>query len=128
MGAGRKVGALALYTSAGYVRLVETISDDLDELVEIERLEDGIADGILRDFLDAALAGGCEDDDVRAMFREVVVDLFDEFVSIEAGHHQVEEDQVEGTVVLNLLETGRAILRARPSESVEVLISGDLFL
>ena len=92
------------------MRIPETIADDLDELVEIERFQDGIADGRGGDFVDAALAGGSENDDVRALLRIFFADLLDEFVSIEARHHEIEENEVETTILLHLLQSRRPIL------------------
>src|SRR5262249_47150255 len=74
------------------VRVVEAVADHLDELLEIERLEDGIADGVGRNLVDAALSRGGEDDDVRAPVGHHVLDPLDELVAVDARHHQVEED------------------------------------
>ena len=92
------------------MRIVQAIGDDLDELVEIERLEDGVADGVRRDLLYAPFPGRGEDDDVGAVLGVLVGDALDELVSVEAGHHEVEEDQVERAVVLHLLQPHRPIL------------------
>src|SRR5438105_15231980 len=74
---------------------VDALGDDVDELVEIEWLEDGVADGIVRNFVDAAFAGGGEDDDVGTIARISLHHLFDEFISVEPGHHEVEKDEIE---------------------------------
>src|SRR5215212_7649531 len=89
---------------------VETFGDDLDELVEIERLQDRGADRMARDLVHAAAAGGGEDHDVRP--RVVPLPhLVDELVAVEAGHHQIEEDQIDRTVLLQFLESDRTVLR-----------------
>jgi hypothetical protein len=87
----------------------EAFADDLDEFVEVEWLEDRVADRFVRNLVDAALAGGGEHNDMRAAFWKVLPDLLDEFVAVEPRHHEVEKDEVELAVVLDLLEAGSSI-------------------
>lgn len=96
--------------------LVDTVREDLDERVEIERLENRAADRVGRDLVDAPLARGGKDDDVRAMLGETFPDLLDELVPVEAGHHQVEEDQIDMAIALELVEPDRPILRQLDAE------------
>jgi len=93
------------------VGAVQAVRDDVDELVEVERLEDRIADGAGGDLVDAALAGGREDHDVRPVAGISFADLLDELVSVEPGHHEIEQDEIEAAVVLQFFETGRAVFR-----------------
>ena len=51
--------------SMRHMRLVQTLADHVDELLEIERLQDRIAHRLGRNLVDAAFSGGREDDDVR---------------------------------------------------------------
>src|SRR5581483_897167 len=88
----------------------EAVVDQLDELLEVERFQDRRADRIRRNLVDASLARGGEDDDVRA-FDGRRADPLDEFVSIEARHHQVEQHQIEFAVGLKLLQAGCSIFR-----------------
>src|SRR5476651_2020583 len=92
------------------MRVRKTVPDDLDELVEVERLQDRVAHGRGRDFVDAAFAGGGKDDDVRAMMRILLADLLDELVSIKTRHHEIEENEVEPAILLHLLQPHRPIL------------------
>src|ERR1044071_825112 len=92
------------------VRLFEAIADHLDELLEVERLEDRVAHRVRRGLVDAALAGGGEDDDVRPPVGKHVADALDELVAVHARHHQVEEDQVEAAVMAELVEADLAVL------------------
>src|SRR2546430_14652292 len=92
------------------VRLLQAFADHLDELLEVERLEDGVADGVGWDLVDAALAGGGEDDDVRAALREHVLDALDELVAVHPRHHEIEEDEIVAAVRTELVETDLAIL------------------
>src|SRR5687767_9766040 len=106
----RAAGRMSRSPTVHGVLAAEAFADDLDEFVEVEGLEDRIADRFVGDLVDAALAGGGEDDDMRAPFRKVLADLLDELVTVEAGHHEVEEDEVESAVVVDLLEAGSSIL------------------
>src|SRR6185436_6546008 len=90
--------------------VVETFGDDLDERVEVERLEDRVAHRVARDLVHAALAGGGEDDDVRAV-AVLAADLLDELVPVQPRHHQVEEDQIVAAVLTQLVQAGRAVFR-----------------
>jgi hypothetical protein len=92
------------------VGAVQTLRDDLDERVQVEGLENRVADGRGRDLVDAALAGGGKYDNVRAISGVSFADLFDELVPVEARHHQVEKDEVDSSLLLQLLQTSRAIL------------------
>ena len=91
------------------MRLRQTLPDDPDERIEIERLEDRIAHRVGRDLIDAAFAGGGEDDDVRPMIAVVLPDLIDEFVPVQARHHEVEEDEIVGRILLQPLEPRRPV-------------------
>src|SRR5712691_8200188 len=91
--------------------LFEAVADDLDELVEIERLEDRVADRVLRDLVDAALSGGGADDDVRTLVGRIgLSDLLDELIAIHAGHHEVEEDEIEAAVLPHFFQSDGAVL------------------
>src|SRR5437764_15352027 len=90
---------------------IEAVADHLDEPLQIERFEDRVADGIGGDLVDAAFAGGGEDDDVRTSGRVSFPDALDELVPVQARHHQVEEDEVEAAIDLQFLEADRTILR-----------------
>src|SRR5689334_13250697 len=92
------------------VRLRQTLADDPDERIEVERFEDRVADGVGWDLVDAAFAGGGEDDDVRAMIAVAFADLLDEFVTVEPRHHEVEEDQVVSRIALQPFQSRRPIL------------------
>src|ERR1051325_5675036 len=92
------------------VRLLKAVPDHLDELLEIERLEDGVAHRVGRDLVDAALAGGGEDDDVRAAVGQHVFDPLDELVAVHARHHQVEQNEVEAAVMAEFVEADLPIL------------------
>jgi len=98
------------------VRPIQAIADDVDEGVEIERLEDRVAHRIGRDLVHAPLSRGGEHDDVRSVLPMTAVDLLDEFVAVQARHHQVEEDEVVPGVVLQNLQPGGAILGERDLE------------
>jgi len=88
---------------------VQTVAEDLDEAVEIEGLEDRVANGRGGDLVDAAAAGGGEDDDVRARVGILLADALDELVSVDARHHQVEQDHVDRAVAGELLQAVRAV-------------------
>jgi len=90
--------------------MIQTLANQLDELLQIEGLEDRRADRVGGDLVDAALAGGGENDDVRTLNRDGS-DALDELVAVEAGHHQVEEHQIDCAVRLQFVEAGCAILR-----------------
>ena len=92
------------------MRTIQAVPDDLDEGVQIERLEDRIADRVDRNLIHAPFSGGGEDDDVRSLPLIPLAYLLDELVPVETGHHQVEEDQVEPAILLQLLQTDRPIL------------------
>src|SRR6266498_3106655 len=96
--------------SCGLVIAANAVADHLNKLLEVEWFKDGVADGIGRDLFHAALARGGEDDDVRTAFRHLLGDLLDELVPVEARHHQVEEDQIERAVLVDFLQSDRAIL------------------
>src|SRR5688500_17084098 len=89
--------------------VVQTLPNDLDEFVEIERFEDGVADRVRRNLVDAALPGRREDDDVGTAGGEGAADLLDELIAVQAGHHEVEENEVERTAGLDLIEAGSAV-------------------
>src|ERR1700709_1712122 len=82
------------------VRLVQTVSDHLDELFEVEGFEDRVADRVGGDLFHASLAGGGEDNDVRPDVWIGGRDALDELVAIEARHHEIEEDEIESAVRL----------------------------
>src|SRR6266571_8680800 len=86
------------------VRAVEAIGDHLDEFLEIERLEDRVADGIRRDFFHSALPRRRKHDDVRPYVWIFIQDLLDEFVAVDLRHHQVEENEVEGAVAAKFFQ------------------------
>src|ERR1051325_227720 len=88
----------------------DAVADHLNKLLEIERLEDGAADGVGRDLLHAALARGGENDDVRPLVRHFLGDLLDELVAVETRHHQVEQNQVELAVPVHFVQPDRAVL------------------
>src|SRR5437763_4558947 len=77
--------------SCSLVLAADAVADHLNKLLEIERFEDGVTYRVGRNLLHAAFSGGGEDDDVRTPVRHLLADLFDELVSIEARHHQVEQ-------------------------------------
>src|SRR6202171_4407562 len=79
--------------------LAEAVADHVDELFEIEGLENEVADGVGRNLVDAALAGSGEDDDVGTRVGVFSGDAVDELVAVDARHHEVEQDQVEGGVL-----------------------------
>lgn len=86
--------------------VLETIADQVDEGFEIERLENRVADGTGRDFRDAALARGGEDDDVWAAVEPPRP--LEELESIDPWHHQIEKDQVVRRV-FQQIESGGTI-------------------
>src|ERR1041385_4235917 len=88
----------------------DALADHLNKLLEIERLEDGVADGVGRDFLHAALARGGENDDVRAAIRQLLRDLLDELVAVETRHHQIEQNQIELAVPVHFVQPDCAVL------------------
>src|SRR5438034_5821995 len=97
--------------SCGLVLATDAVADHLNKLFEIERFEDGITHGVGWDLLHAALSGGGEHDDVRAAaLGHFLSNLLDEFVSVEARHHQVQEDQIERAVPAHFVQSHRAIL------------------
>src|SRR4051812_40121430 len=93
------------------VRSLQTLADHLDELLEIERFEDGVADRVRRDFLDAALPCRGEDDDVRSLLGVLLPDLDDELVAVHARHHEIEENQIVRAVILQFIEADLTIFR-----------------
>src|SRR3954468_4221882 len=56
-----------------------------------------------------AFAGRGEDDDVRTLDRNRRYAL-DEFVAVEARHHQIEQHEIDRPVALEFFEADRAIL------------------
>src|SRR5260370_18645997 len=99
------------------VRFGQALADHLEEFLEIERLEDGIAYGVGWDFVHAALSGGCEHHDVGASSVGIIgLDLVHEFVTVDLRHHQIEEDQIDFAVALQFLESYRPILGQRDIE------------
>src|SRR5438105_4246222 len=49
----------------GLMLVADAVADHFDEFFEVERFKDGVAHGVGRDLLHAALARGGEDDNVR---------------------------------------------------------------
>src|SRR6266568_7576713 len=94
---------------AGAVHAIETIRDHIDELLQIERLENRIADRVRRDFLHAALSRRGEDDDVRPVHWEFLRDRFDELVPVDLRHHEIEENEIEAAVAAEFVETDHAV-------------------
>src|SRR6266550_4338263 len=92
------------------MRLIQTVADHLDELLEIERLQDRVAHGLRLNLLYAAFSRGGEDDDVRAGGRIFGAHFLDELVPVDLGHHEIEEDQIESAVAAQLLQAHRPIL------------------
>src|SRR5258707_4365097 len=92
-----------------HIPMIQTLANQIDELLEIEGLEDRGADRVGGDLVDAALAGGGKDDDVRPFHRDGA-DALDELVAVQARHHQIEEHEIDGAVRLELVEADRAIL------------------
>jgi len=92
------------------VLAIETAVDELQKLIEIERLENRGADGALRHPLDPSISRRGENDDVRfPIARSRAVDALEERVPVHAWHHQIEKHEV---IVARLIkvEPDRAVL------------------
>ena len=91
------------------VHAIEAIRDHFDEPFQIERLENRIADRVRRDFLHAALSCRGKHDDVRPVHREFLRDRFDEFVSVDLRHHEIEENEIEAAIAPEFIETDQTV-------------------
>src|SRR5438874_1926533 len=91
------------------MRICEAFADHLDEPFEVERFENGVTNGPVGDLIHAPFPCGCEDDDVR-WFWLLHVDTLDELITIEARHHQVEQDEIKATVMPNFFERHQSVL------------------
>lgn len=89
--------------------LIDALGDHLDEALQIERFEDGVADSLRGNLFHAALSGGGEDDDVGPGLAESA-EVLQELVAVDPRHHQVEQDQVVGTTILKAREPGLSVL------------------
>ena len=95
---------------------VEAAADHLDERLQVERLEDGLADAVRRDLLDSALAGSSKDNDVREPAGlGCVVEPLEKVVAVDLRHHQIEQDEVEAGPA-NLLQSCFPVFRHRDLE------------
>src|SRR5438445_5500482 len=99
------------------VGIVQTVADHLDEFFEIERLQNRVANRVGGDFVDAALPGRGEYDDVGAAIPKILSDFVDELVPVDPGHHQVEKHEIELAVLSQLFEPDGSVLGQLDVES-----------
>lgn len=73
---------------------IDALCDDLNEVLQVERLEDVIADAARTNLIDPPLTccGQYDDMHVGICFP----DLIDELVTVQVRHHQVEKNDVVG--------------------------------